>query len=89
MLIAAHRNPYPGVCFMIFEDYNRLTTEALIDLLAHETSKFTQLMADKQFSQEYEEMKGTIKFIQDIIESRKGTTITQPDITFTEPDSTV
>jgi len=74
---------------MILDDYERLPTEALVALLAQETEKFTELMTAKEFSPEYEEIKGTIKFIIGIIQSREGTTVSQPDITFTQPDSTV
>ena len=72
---------------MILDDYHKLPTEALVDLLAVSTEKFTQLMADKEYSQEYEETKGTIQLIQRIIASRQ--TVSEPNITFTQPDSTV
>lgn len=43
----------------------------LVDLLAQKTEKFTQLMADKKFDEEYEKYKEDIKLIQTAILSRK------------------
>lgn len=74
---------------MTLDEYNNMNTANLVDLLAQETQKFTQLMTEKEFTPEYEEIKSTIKLIQEIIEFRQDTTITQPEISFTLPDSTV
>ena len=72
----------------MFTDYNNMATANLVDLLAQETQKFTQLMSESRFSQEYEDCKGTIHQIQAVIESRNGTTITDPSLAFTPPDTT-
>ena len=61
---------------MTIQDYNNMNTANLVDLLAQETQKFTQLLTDKEFTPEYEEIKNTIKLIQGIIESRQDSTIT-------------
>lgn len=58
-------------------DYNTMTTPSLVDLLAQETQKFTQLMADKEFSPEYQACKNTIRQIQAVIESRNETATTK------------
>jgi hypothetical protein len=52
-------------------DFQNMTTSNLVDLLAQETQKFTQFMAEKQFGQEYEECKHLIQQIQSIISSRQ------------------
>ena len=74
---------------MTLDEYNNMNTANLVDLLAQETQKFTQLMTEKEFTPEYEEIKNNIKLIQGIIEFRQDTAITQPDISFSLPDSTV
>jgi hypothetical protein len=61
---------------MILEDYRTFTTEFLLDLLARKTEKLTQLMADKRLSQEYEDVKWTIIFIQSLIALRQDNSMT-------------
>ena len=56
--------------------YKDLSMEELVDLLAQKTQAFTQLMAEKNFSEEYRETKATIQHILSEIESRKGTSST-------------
>jgi hypothetical protein len=51
-----------------------MTTASLVDLLAQETEKITRLMADKEFTAEYKDVKSAVKLIQEIIESRNETT---------------
>jgi len=63
-----------------------MATANLVDLLAQETQRFTQLMAENRFSQEYEECKGVIHQIQAVIESRRKEAITEHN--FTTPDKT-
>ncbi|HUR66358.1 MAG TPA: hypothetical protein VMZ03_08385 [Chitinophagaceae bacterium] len=57
-------------------DYNKMITDDLVDLLAHETQRFTQLMMDKEFTSEYAKCKRTIEKIQKVIEERVGTGVT-------------
>lgn len=57
-------------------DYQNMSTESLMELLAHETEKLTELLAGKKFNAEYEKCKNGIKQIQVIIDIRKGTTAT-------------
>ena len=51
-------------------DFNNMATATLVDLLAQETQKFTQLMAEKRFTEEYVVCKDIIHQLQAIIESR-------------------
>ena len=48
-----------------------LSMEELVDLLAHKTQKFTQLLVEKEFTQEYKENKEAIQQILAEIELRK------------------
>jgi hypothetical protein len=52
-------------------DYQNMTTANLVDLLAQETQKFTQLMMDKKYGEEYEACKQVIQQIQAAISSRQ------------------
>lgn len=45
--------------------------EELVDLLAQRTQAFTQLMAEKNFTEEYKEAKAAIQEILSEIETRK------------------
>ena len=69
-------------------DYSNIATPILVDLLAQETEKFTHLMSQKEQTPEYDEQKQIILQIQAVIKSRNETTITDPDLSFTPPDST-
>jgi hypothetical protein len=51
-----------------FED---MSVENLVELLSQNTVKFTHLMMDRQFSEEYESCKAIIQELQEII-SLKG-----------------
>ena len=65
-------------------DYQNMSTDGLIELLAHETEKLTGLFAEKKFDAEYEKCKESIKQIQIVIDMRKGITTT-PNPVFREP----
>lgn len=52
-------------------DYRNMTLAALIDLLAEETQKFTQLMADKNYGLPYEECKNVIQQVQAAIKLKQ------------------
>ena len=65
-------------------DYQNMSTENLMGLLAHETEKLTELLAGKKFDAEYERCKEGIKQIQVIIDIRKGITASPKPI-FGEP----
>jgi hypothetical protein len=69
-------------------NYVDMATTNLVDLLAQETEKFTQLMAGKEFTPEYDQCKQTIQQILAVIESRKETTVSEPPATFSEPNTT-
>ena len=57
-------------------DYKSLPTQDLVDLLAQKTQVFTHLMAEKNFSDEYKEIKTAIQQILSEIESRKESSTT-------------
>jgi len=57
--------------------YKNLSMEELVDLLAQKTQAFTQLMAEKNFSDEYKEAKATIQTILSEIELRKESSKSQ------------
>jgi len=65
-------------------DYQNMSTDSLMELLAHETEKLTELLAGKKFDAEYEKCKEGIKQIHVILDIRKGTTST-PNPVFQEP----
>jgi hypothetical protein len=67
-------------------DLHNLNLANLVDLLAQETQRFTQLMGEKQFSAEYEACKEAIQKIQEAIELKKGPTSSTPDINYTKSD---
>jgi hypothetical protein len=61
----------------MIEDRQNMTIEELVDILAHKTGKFTQLLVYKNFGNEYKECKETIRQILAEIEIRKEKTIGQ------------
>jgi hypothetical protein len=67
-------------------DYQNLSTERLVDLLAQETQKFTQLILEKRFNHEYDSLKNSILNIQAVLELRKEQTISEPSVIYTPPD---
>ena len=67
-------------------DYQNMTTESLMELLAHETEKLTELLGGKKFDEEYEKCKDGIKQMHVLIDIRKGITATSKPI-FEEPTS--
>jgi hypothetical protein len=69
-------------------DYQTMSTAILVDLLAQETQKLTQIMSGKELTPEYEESKQTILQIQATIQSKENPTISTPDISFGQPDTT-
>ena len=67
-------------------NFNNMPTSHLVDLLAQETQKFTQLMMDKEFTPEYEECKRTIQCIQAAIESQNEIILTDTTPAFIPSD---
>ena len=65
-------------------DYQNMSTENLMGILAHETTKLTELLAEKKFDEEYEKCKDGIKQIQVLIDIRKGVTAS-PKPVFGDP----
>lgn len=65
-------------------DYQNMSIDGLMELLAHETEKLTVLLAGKKFDAEYEKCKDGIKQLQVIIDMRKGITAT-PNPIFEKP----
>jgi hypothetical protein len=57
---------------MTLQDYNSMSASTLVDLLAQETQKFTQLIASKKFNSEYEQTKIIINTIQAAITLKKN-----------------
>ena len=55
----------------MIEDRQNMTLEELVDILAQKTQRFTQLMVDKDFGNEYKECKKAIRLILAEIEIRK------------------
>ena len=60
-------------------DYQNMSTDSLMELLAHETEKLTELLGKKKFDAEYEKCKEGIKQLQVIIDMRKGIIATPND----------
>ena len=58
-------------------DYQNMTMDELVDILAQKTQVFTQLLVYKHFGNEYRECKESIQQILAQIELRKETTIVQ------------
>jgi hypothetical protein len=56
---------------LINYNFQSMSLTNLIDLLAAYTTKYTQLLAEKNFGDEYNKVKETIKQLQAIIELRK------------------
>lgn len=63
------------------EDFHNMTMDELVDILAQKTQKFTQLLAYKDFGNEYKECKKAIQRILAEIEIRKETTGKQKQAT--------
>ena len=61
----------------MIEDRQNMTMEELVDILAQKTEKFTQLLAHKDFGNEYKECKQAIQQILAEIEIRKEKTFNQ------------
>jgi len=59
------------------EDLQKMTKEELVDILAHKTGRFTQLLVYKDFGNEYKEYKEAIQQILAEIELRKEKTFVQ------------
>ena len=55
--------------------YQHMSMEELVDLLAQKTQKFTQLLVEKEFNEEYKESKNAIQQILAEIELRKKSPI--------------
>lgn len=60
-------------------DYKDISITELVDLLAQKTQKFTQLMSDKNFNEEYTECKKVIQEILSEMELRKQTGPASPE----------
>jgi hypothetical protein len=54
------------------QELNALDNSQLIDLLARQTSDYTKMLADRNFNDEYQKCKLTIKAIQTEIDSRRN-----------------
>lgn len=54
-----------------------MTMEELVDILAEKTQKFTQLLVEKKFGEEYQQCKEEIQKILAAIELRKENPDTQ------------
>lgn len=65
----------------MMEDLQKFTMDQLVDILAQKTQKFTQLLAYKDFGNEYKKCKETIQQILSEIEIRKETSIQQDQVT--------
>ena len=61
-------------------DYQNLSTENLMELLASETEKLTRLLAEKKFDDQYNQCKDGIRQMQVLIEMRKEVTTTPPPV---------
>lgn len=72
----------------MFSEYQTMSTDALVDILARETQKFTQLMAAKNFSQEYMECKEIIQMVQEVLEGRKELSEDTKKVSARAPGST-
>jgi HD-like signal output (HDOD) protein len=59
----------------------QLSMEELVDLLAHKTQKFTQLLVEKEFTEEYKENKEAIQQILAEIELRKESQVGEDQTT--------
>jgi hypothetical protein len=60
----------PAALFMI-QDYQNMTMEELVDILAQKTQKITQLLVEKKFDDEYKQCKEDIQQILAQIELKK------------------
>ena len=61
----------------MIEDRQNMPMEELVDILAQKTQRFTQLLAYKDFGNEYKECKQAIRQILAEIEIRKEATSVQ------------
>jgi len=59
----------------MLESYQHLSMEELVDILAQKTGRVTQLMAEKNFNEEYKENKNAIQEILAEIKLRKEASI--------------
>lgn len=59
---------------MLMTAFQQMSMEELVDLLAQRTQKFTQLLVEKKFNEEYQECKVAIQQLLAEIEMRKETT---------------
>ena len=65
----------------MMEERQNMTMDQLVDILAQKTEKFTQLLVYKDFGNEYKECKEAIQQILAEIETRKGITSQQKQVT--------
>ena len=56
-------------------NYKNIPTSSLVDLLSQHTQRFTQLLTEKKFTEEYRECKDIIQQILSEIEYRKMKTV--------------
>jgi hypothetical protein len=66
-------------------DFANMETGELMDLLAKETGRFTQLMTAKEFTPEYEQCKDRVRQIMAVITSRKDVVLPVLPAILTEP----
>ena len=64
----------------MIQDWENMTMNELVDILAHKTQQFTQLLVYKNFGKEYKECKEAIHQILAQIELRKESTQTPKDL---------
>lgn len=67
-------------------DNPRIPLDTLVDLLALETEKLTQLLSAKQFNEEYERTKQKIRELTAAIEGYKEVTVITSKPEFNDPD---
>ena len=53
------------------QNLRELQTTALVDLLAIHTNRYTKLLAEKRFDDDYESSKNLVKEIQEILMERE------------------
>jgi hypothetical protein len=73
------------------EPLHKLELSALVDMLANRTAEYTRLLKEGGKDEDFNVCKTTITMLQSEIESRKqtasNTTLTNPDINYTQDSS--
>jgi hypothetical protein len=71
------------------QEFQQMTLSSLVDMLAQKTERYTQLLAEKAYGEEFEECRNVIQVLQSEIISRNQSNASHPDIQFGEPDTTI